>query len=77
MIVRNSVKAPWKISRELQSDLAVSGVIIDPSTVWKGSSLLGGLQKNQQEAIVDSCYDEKATSLGLKIWRLRCRTVEE
>ena len=35
MIIRNSVKAPWKTSRELQSHLAVSGVIFDPSTVRK------------------------------------------
>jgi len=35
MVIRNSVKAPYKISRELQSDLAVSGVKIDPSTVRK------------------------------------------
>jgi len=33
MLIRNSVKVPWEISRKLQSDLTVSGVTIDPSTV--------------------------------------------
>jgi len=35
MIIRNTVKAFWKTSRELQSDLAVSGMILDPSTIRK------------------------------------------
>ena len=33
MIIRNSVKSPWKTSKELQSDLATSGVFCDPSII--------------------------------------------
>ena len=31
MIIRNSIKSPWKTSKELQSDLATSAVLVDPS----------------------------------------------
>ena len=31
MIIRNSFKSPWKTGKELQSDLATSGVLVDPS----------------------------------------------
>ena len=33
MIIRNSVKSPWKTSKDLQSDLGTSGVLIDPSII--------------------------------------------
>ena len=33
MIIRNSVKSPWKTSKELQNDLATSGVFVDPSII--------------------------------------------
>ena len=33
MIIRNSVKSHWKTSKELQSDLATSGVFVDPSII--------------------------------------------
>ena len=33
MIIRNSIKSPWKTSKELQSDLATSGVLVDPSII--------------------------------------------
>ena len=35
MIIRNSVKSPWKTNKELQSDLATSGVFLDPSIIDK------------------------------------------
>ena len=33
IIIRNSIKSPWKTSKELQSDLATSGVLVDPSII--------------------------------------------
>ena len=33
MIIRNSIKIPWKTSKELQSDLATSGVLLYPSII--------------------------------------------
>jgi len=45
MIIRNSVKAPWNTSRGLQSDLTVSGVILDPSTVRKRLLTAGRLAR--------------------------------
>ena len=33
MIIRNSLKSPWKTSKELQSDLATAGLLVDPSII--------------------------------------------
>ena len=33
MIIRNSVKSLWKTSKELQSNLATSRVLVDPSII--------------------------------------------
>ena len=33
IIIRNSVKSPWKTNKELQSNLATSGVFVDPSII--------------------------------------------
>ena len=35
MFIRNSVKSPWKTSKELQSDLATSRVFVDPSIIGR------------------------------------------
>ena len=35
MIIRNSVKSPWKTSKELQSDMVTSGVFVDPSIIGR------------------------------------------
>ena len=46
MIIRNSVKSPWKTSEELQSDLATSGVLVYPQSSAEDSLPQGGLQGN-------------------------------
>ena len=38
VIIRNRVKSPWKTSKELQSDLAISAVFVHPSII--GTRLL-------------------------------------
>ena len=35
MIIRNSVQSPWKTSKELQSDLAASGMFVNPSIIHR------------------------------------------
>ena len=35
MIIRYSVKIPWKTSKELQSDLATPGVFVDPLIIGR------------------------------------------
>ena len=78
IIIGNSVEAPRRTSRELQSDRAPLTVIIDPSTVRKYFSLLEGLQENPARS---NCWIPLWCTndfIGLKNQNIvGCKTVEK
>ena len=45
MITRNSIKNPWKISKELQGDLATSEVFVDPLIICRRFLASGRIAK--------------------------------
>ena len=49
-VIRNSIKSPWKTSKELQSDLATSGVLVDCSIIAEGSLPQRRLQGNPSKS---------------------------
>ena len=67
MIIRNSIKSPWKTSKESQSDLATSGVLIDPSIICKRLLASGRIARNPtKKQLLTNKIEKKRLQWGKK-----------